>query len=70
MLPAYAQSIGLTATDVGLVVAVPSFASAIGEALSMPKAEQKKRMKALRSEVLELDVHRWADDFLSALEHG
>ena len=32
--------------------------------------EQKKHMKALRSEVLELDVHRWADDFLSALEHG
>ena len=49
---------------------VDAIASAIGEALSMPKAEQKKRMKALRSEVLELDVHRWADDFLSALEHG
>ena len=29
VLPAYAQSVGLTATDVGLVVAVPSFASAL-----------------------------------------
>ena len=43
---------------------------AMERALRMPKKEMQRRMKALREEVLELDVHRWADDYLKLLEHG
>lgn len=37
-------------------------------ALSMPDAEQARRMRALRRRVLDRDVARWADSFLSALQ--
>ncbi len=47
---------------------VESTASAIQRALSMKPAEKKKRMRALRSAVMSLDVHRWADEYVSALE--
>ena len=43
-------------------------ASAIQRALTMPPAEKKRRMRALRSEVMRLDVHRWADEYIRALE--
>ncbi|MHB8375907.1 MAG: bifunctional alpha,alpha-trehalose-phosphate synthase (UDP-forming)/trehalose-phosphatase [Dehalococcoidia bacterium] len=42
-------------------------AARINDALSMPEAERKARMRALRSRVLTHDVHRWADSFISAL---
>ena len=47
---------------------VESTASTIQRALSMKPAEKKKRMRALRSAVMSLDVHRWADEYVSALE--
>jgi trehalose 6-phosphate synthase len=37
-------------------------------ALTMGSDEMKERMRALRAEVMRLDVHRWADDYLAALE--
>ena len=47
---------------------VESTASAIHRALTMRASEKKKRMRALRSAVMSLDVHRWAEQYLSALE--
>jgi trehalose-6-phosphate synthase len=47
---------------------VESTASAIQRALTMKPAEKKKRMRALRSAVMSLDVHKWADEYVSALE--
>ena len=47
---------------------VESTASTIHRALGMKRSERKKRMRALRAEVLRLDVHRWADDYIRALE--
>ena len=49
---------------------IDGIAEAIRQALDMPEREQKRRMKRLRKEVAALDVHRWADDYLTALEHG
>ena len=49
---------------------VESIADAMEQALAMPKTQQAKRIKKLRSEIKELDVHRWADDYLRLLEHG
>ncbi|MFC5380760.1 alpha,alpha-trehalose-phosphate synthase (UDP-forming) [Aquipuribacter nitratireducens] len=43
---------------------------AIVEALGMPKAERRRRMRALRRRVREHDVERWARDFLGALQDG
>ncbi len=34
----------------------------------MKPADKRKRMRALRAEVMRLDVHRWADRYISALE--
>jgi trehalose-6-phosphate synthase len=34
----------------------------------MPEAERRARMAGLRSRVLDLDVHKWADGFLAALQ--
>ena len=48
---------------------VDAIADALERALAMPKREQKKRMRTLREEVRALDVHQWADDFVSTLEH-
>jgi alpha,alpha-trehalose-phosphate synthase [UDP-forming] len=47
---------------------VESTASAIHRALSMRPGEKRKRMRALRSAVMSLDVHRWAEQYVSALE--
>ena len=47
---------------------VEQTASAIHRALTMKPAEQRKRMRALRAEVMRLDVHLWADLYLNALE--
>ena len=47
---------------------VETTTSAIHRALTMKPAEKKKRMRTLRDEVMRLDVHRWADDYLKALE--
>jgi trehalose-6-phosphate synthase len=33
----------------------------------MPGAERRRRMRALRAQVFEHDVHRWADGYLRAL---
>jgi trehalose-6-phosphate synthase len=49
---------------------VESTASAIHRALTMRQSEKKERMRALRAEVMRLDVHRWADDYIRALEGG
>jgi trehalose 6-phosphate synthase len=40
---------------------------AVARALEMPPAEARKRMKALRRQVLTHDVDRWARSFLDAL---
>ena len=47
---------------------VESTASAIHRALTMKQSEKRRRMRALRAEVMRLDVHRWADDYVKALE--
>lgn len=41
---------------------------AIMRAIEMPAAEQGRRMRALRRKVIENDVARWSQSFLSALE--
>jgi trehalose 6-phosphate synthase len=41
--------------------------AAVARALEMPPAEARKRMKALRRQVLTHDVDRWARTFLDAL---
>lgn len=45
-------------------------AAAYYAALTMPAAEQERRMRALRERVLNNDVHRWGDAFLRALAEG
>jgi len=45
-----------------------STTSALHQALNMKATEKRKRMRALRAEVMRLDVHRWADGYLAALE--
>ncbi|MFT3774455.1 MAG: bifunctional alpha,alpha-trehalose-phosphate synthase (UDP-forming)/trehalose-phosphatase [Minicystis sp.] len=47
---------------------VEGVADAIQRALTMPVAEQRLRMHALRRRVAEHDVHRWARSFLGDLE--
>lgn len=46
---------------------VDVMADAMHEALVMPGRERRDRMRALRAQVLENDVHRWAARFLDAL---
>jgi len=41
---------------------------AIHRALTMKAPEKRKRMRALRRAVMRLDVHRWADRYIDALE--
>ncbi len=43
-------------------------AAKIGEALAMPMDERARRMRAMRRRVMTHDVHRWANDFVHALE--
>ena len=40
------------------------------EALLMPIAEKKRRMRSLQQAVNKLDVHRWADNYIQHLEKG
>jgi len=40
---------------------------AVARALEMPEEEARERMHALREQVLEHDVNRWARTFLDAL---
>lgn len=47
---------------------VESTSSAIHRALHMKPSEKRKRMRSMRAEVMRLDVHRWADGYLGALE--
>jgi alpha,alpha-trehalose-phosphate synthase [UDP-forming] len=47
---------------------VESTTNAIHRALHMKPAEKRKRMRSMRTEVMRLDVHRWADGYLAALE--
>lgn len=42
--------------------------NAIFEALNMPVAEQKRRMRAMQSRLSKYTAQRWADDFLNQLE--
>ena len=46
---------------------VDRVAETIHGALAMPGAERRRRMRALRAQVFEHDVHRWADGYLRAL---
>ena len=46
---------------------VEGTAAAMHRALSMPDAERRRRMRAMRRLVHENDVHRWAASFLDAL---
>ncbi len=46
---------------------VEGLANQIEAAIHMPRPEQKRRMAKLREKVRANDVHRWADNFLSAL---
>ena len=48
---------------------VDEVARSIARALSMPDAERRTRMHALRQRVSEHDVHRWAAEFLDRLAH-
>jgi alpha,alpha-trehalose-phosphate synthase [UDP-forming] len=47
---------------------VESTTDAIHRALTMKPSEKRKRMRALRAEIMRLDVHRWADSYIGALE--
>ena len=47
---------------------VNSVTAAVQQALHMKPNETKKRMRSLRSEVTNLDVHRWADRYIEILE--
>ena len=47
---------------------VDAVADSLHAALSMPAAERRTRMQALRHRVHEYDVHQWAADFLTRLE--
>ena len=47
---------------------VDGVAAAIRRALSMPAAERRARMKAMRRRVFDHDVHRWAASFIERLD--
>ncbi len=47
---------------------VNAMTSTLQHALTMKRPEMRKRMRALRAEVMRLDVHRWADRYITALE--
>lgn len=49
---------------------VESTTAAIHRAVTMEQAERNERMRTLRAEVMQLDVHRWADFFIGALEEA
>lgn len=47
---------------------VEGTAQTIHRALSMDRTERRRRMQALRAQVMQHDVARWADSFVAALE--
>ncbi|OJH34454.1 bifunctional alpha,alpha-trehalose-phosphate synthase (UDP-forming)/trehalose-phosphatase [Cystobacter ferrugineus] len=47
---------------------VEGMADALEAALEMPAEERKRRMRALRTRVIDCDVHCWVNSFLSALQ--
>jgi len=47
---------------------VEAIAVALRTALEMAPAEARRRMRALRASVRELDVHRWVARFLNGLD--
>ena len=47
---------------------IDAVANSLYAALSMPAAERRSRMRALRHRVHDYDVHHWAGDFLTRLE--
>ena len=47
---------------------VDALAEALHQALLMPGPERRRRMRALRAQVFDSDVHRWVGAFLSTLE--
>ena len=47
---------------------IDGMADAIEQALAMPEAERRARMTQLNARVKHFDVHRWADNFLQALD--
>jgi trehalose 6-phosphate synthase len=49
---------------------VAGVATAMYEALTMPAVERRRRMRALRRQVLENDVSAWAASFLRALSES
>lgn len=49
---------------------IGAIAAAVKTALSLDRRKLKQRMRSMRAEVLRLDVHHWADGYLSALEQG
>ncbi len=49
---------------------IDSAAEAYYAALTMPPAEQRRRMQALRARVMKNDVHRWGETFLRALDQA
>jgi trehalose 6-phosphate synthase len=40
---------------------------AIATALTMPKTEQRQRMKSMRNTVKDYNIYRWAAEFIKAL---
>src|SRR5262249_43473647 len=49
---------------------VDQVAEAIHASLMMERAERRTRMRRLRAQVTEHNVHRWANEFLTALDPG
>jgi len=49
---------------------IHGMASALHEAFHMDTRTMKRRMRSMRAEVMRLDVHRWANDYLRELEQG
>jgi len=49
---------------------VDQVAEVIHSSLMMERAERRTRMRKLRAQVIEHDVHRWAKEFLTALDPG
>lgn len=49
---------------------IDNTANSIADALKMRPAARRRRMKALRERVFTYDVHRWAGEFIHALEGG
>ena len=47
---------------------IEATAKTLDRALHLSTTEMRHRMRRLRGEVLKLDVHRWADGYLQALE--